>query len=148
MTRPFDSLMLRTLTGPIVASLQLFAIYVLFHGHYSPGGGFPAGILLAASVILPQLVAGRDASRGTLSLRAAVTLTAAGVLIYALVGVAPLALGGTMLDYARLPLGELAADRRSIGILLVEAGVTLGVAGSMVTIFYGLVGEIGQEGED
>jgi hypothetical protein len=47
MIRPFDSLMLRTLLGPLVAAMQLFAVYVLVHGHYSPGGGFQAGILLA-----------------------------------------------------------------------------------------------------
>ncbi|HSP90128.1 MAG TPA: MnhB domain-containing protein [Vicinamibacterales bacterium] len=148
MIQPFDSLMLRTLLGPSVASLQLFAVYVLVHGHYSPGGGFPAGILLAASMILPLLVKGRNTAWSTLSLRGAVTLTAVGVLVYAVVGVAPLLLGGTMLDYSWLPLGDNAASRRSLGILLIEVGVTLGVAGSMVSIFYALSGEIGQVGED
>lgn len=148
MIQPFDSLMLRTLLGPVVASLQLFALYVLMHGHHSPGGGFPAGILLAASWILPLLATGRTAARPTLSLRGAITLSAVGVLVYALVGVASMLLGGTLLDYARLPLAEDPAVRRALGILLVEIGVTLGVAGAMVSIFYGLVGEIGQEGED
>ncbi|MFO7694072.1 MAG: MnhB domain-containing protein [Vicinamibacterales bacterium] len=148
MIQPFDSLMLRTLLGPSVASLQLFAAYVLVHGHYSPGGGFPAGILLAASMILPLLVKGRSTAWRVLSLRGAVTLTAIGVLIYAAVGVAPLLMGGTMLDYSWLPLGSDAASRRSLGILLIEVGVTLGVAGSMVSIFYALAGDIGQEGGD
>jgi multicomponent Na+:H+ antiporter subunit B len=118
---------------------------VLLHGHYSPGGGFQAGILIAASLILPLLVEGRT-HWAALSLNGAVSLTAVGVLIFALIGIAPLLLGGAMLDYAVLPLASDVADRRSLGILLVEVGVTLGVAGAMVSIFYALTGEIGQEG--
>jgi len=147
MIQPFDSLMLRTLLGPMVVSLQLFAVYVLLHGHYSPGGGFQAGILIAASLILPLLAKGRGYGGRTVSLRGAVTLTAVGVLIYAGIGIVSLLLGGTMLDYSLLPIAADVADRRSLGILLIEVGVTLGVAGAMVSIFYALAGEIGQEGE-
>jgi multicomponent Na+:H+ antiporter subunit B len=147
MIQPFDSLMLRTLLGPMVAALQLFALYVLLHGHYSPGGGFQAGILLAASLILPLLTRGRDEGPRVLSVRGAVTLTAVGVLVYALIGVIPLLGGAALLDYAALPLGADAADRRSLGILLIEVGVTMAVAGAMVAIFYGLAGEIGEARE-
>ena len=31
---------------------HLFGLYVLTHGHYSPGGGFQAGVILGASFIL------------------------------------------------------------------------------------------------
>jgi multicomponent Na+:H+ antiporter subunit B len=145
MIRPFESVMLRTLLGPLVAALQLFAVYVLLHGHYSPGGGFQGGILLAASLILPLLVAGRGAGRWTLSMSGAVSLAATGVLVFALIGVAPMLLGAAMLDYAALPLGGTAAARRSMGILLIEVGVMMAVAGAMLAIFYGLAGEIGGE---
>jgi multicomponent Na+:H+ antiporter subunit B len=148
MIQPFDSLMLRTLLGPLMAALQLFAVYVLLHGHYSPGGGFQAGILLGASLILPLLTIGRSIGRGTLSTRGAVTLTAVGVLIFAAIGIVPLLMGtGTMLEYGVLPLGADPADRHSLGILLIEVGVTIGVAGAMVAIFYALAGGIGGEGE-
>jgi multicomponent Na+:H+ antiporter subunit B len=148
MFRPVDSLMLRTLLGPLVAALQLFAVYVFMHGHYSPGGGFQAGILLAASLILPLLVAGRDAGQPRLSTRGAVGLTAAGVLIFTLIGAASMLWGQPMLDYGALPLGGDAAGRRSLGILLIEVGVTLAVAGAMISIFYALTGDVGaEEGE-
>jgi multicomponent Na+:H+ antiporter subunit B len=148
MIRPFDSLMLRTLLGPMVAALQLFAVYVLLHGHYSPGGGFQGGILLAASMILPLLTRGRGLGNWTLSLRGAVSLAATGVLIFTVIGMAPLLLGAQMLDYAALPLAALPEARRSMGILLIEVGVMMAVAGAMVAIFYGLAGEIGaREGE-
>jgi multicomponent Na+:H+ antiporter subunit B len=147
MIQPFDSLMLRTLLGPLMAALQLFALYVLLHGHYSPGGGFQAGILIAASLILPLLTRGRGEGGRTLSVRGALTLTAVGVLVYAGIGLIPMLSGGPLLDYAALPLGGEVADRRSLGILLIEVGVTMAVAGAMVAIFYGLAGEIGEARE-
>jgi multicomponent Na+:H+ antiporter subunit B len=145
MIRPFESLMLRTLLGPLVAAMQLFAVYVVVHGHYSPGGGFQGGILLAASIILPMLANGRDDERLRLTLRAAVALTAVGVLIYAIIGLLPMIWGEPLLSYGALPIAEDMPGRHSLGILLIEIGVTIAVAGSMVAIFYGLSEPIGGE---
>ncbi|CAN5786720.1 Na(+)/H(+) antiporter subunit B [soil metagenome] len=143
MIRPFESLMLRTLLGPLVAAMQLFAVYVVVHGHYSPGGGFQGGILLAASIILPLLVSGRDDARLRLTLRAAITLTAIGVLIFAVIAILPMIWGEPLLSYGALPIAEDMPGRHSLGILLIEIGVTIAVAGSMVSIFYGLTDTIG-----
>jgi len=136
--------MLRTLLGPLVAAMQLFAIYVLIHGHYSPGGGFQAGILLAASMILPRLALGRPPGRLALTPGGAGVLTAVGVLIFAGFGAVAVLFGQPMLDYSVLvPLGADLAARRSLAILLIEVGVTLAVAGAMLSIFYALSGELG-----
>lgn len=138
--------MLRTLLGPLVAAMQLFAFYVLVHGHYSPGGGFQAGILLAASMILPRLAGGRPTGPLALSPGGAGVLTAAGVLIFAGIGAIPILFGQAMLDYSALvPLGAEVAARRSLAILLIEVGVTLAVAGAMLSIFYALSGKLGGE---
>jgi multicomponent Na+:H+ antiporter subunit B len=145
MIRPFDSLMLRTLLGPLVAAMQLFAFYILVHGHYSPGGGFQAGILLGASLILPRLALGEVTGRLTLTPGGAGVLTAAGVLIFAGIGAVAILYGHPMLDYSVLPLGPDPAMRRSLGILLIEVGVTLAVAGAVLSIFYALSGKLGGE---
>lgn len=144
MIRPFDSLMVRTLVGPLAAAMQLFAIYVVVHGHYSPGGGFQGGVLLAASVILPQLVKGGEGPHH-LSLRGAVSLTSAGVLIFAVVGLMAMLWGEPLLAYGALPIAADLADRHSLGILLIEVGVTIAVAGGMIAIFYGLTQPLGEE---
>ena len=39
----------------IVPVIQIFAFYVLAHGHVSPGGGFQGGVLMGASFILVAL---------------------------------------------------------------------------------------------
>jgi multicomponent Na+:H+ antiporter subunit B len=145
MIRPFDSVMLRTLLGPLVAVMQLFAFYVLVHGHYSPGGGFQAGILLGASMILPRLALGEAPGRLALKPGGAGVLTAVGVLIFAGLGTVPMLVGQPMLDYSVLPLAADVAMRRSLSILLIEVGVTLAVAGAMLSIFYALSGQLGGE---
>jgi multicomponent Na+:H+ antiporter subunit B len=118
---------------------------VLLHGHYSPGGGFVAGILFAASMILPRLTSGAPGGRLSLSPRGAAVMAAIGILFFAAIAVAPMFVGQAPLDYAVLPIGAEPALRRSMGILLIEVGVTLAVAGAMLSIFYALSCAIGGE---
>lgn len=140
MTRPFESVMVRTLLGPLVTAIQLFALYVVIHGHYSPGGGFQGGVLLGASLVLPMLVYGRTQRPGrgliTLGAHGAAAMGALGVLVFAAVGATSMLFGQPMFDYAHLPLPVDEPMRRSLGILGIEIGVTLGVAGAVVTIFH------------
>ena len=139
MIGTFHSVILRVLLTPIVASLQLLAIYVVAHGHYSPGGGFQGGVLLGASLILPLLSRGRSHGLFLLTERGAAVMGAVGVLIFASFGLESMIMGLPMLDYSGLPLdGFDASARRSLGILGIEAGVTLAVAGAVVSIFYSL----------
>ena len=49
---PTDSLIIRQASRIMVPFMQIFALYVIAHGHYSPGGGFQGGVILGASVIL------------------------------------------------------------------------------------------------
>jgi multicomponent Na+:H+ antiporter subunit B len=142
MSRPFDSVMLRVVLAPLLAVLHLFGVYVLIHGHYGPGGGFVAGILVAAAMILPRLV-GWAPERLSLSARGAAVMAVAGILLFAALGGASLVLGQPLLDYSALPIGGTVPARRSMGILLIEVGVALAVAGSMLALFYALTGELG-----
>jgi len=132
---PFDSVVVRTTCQVIVPFMQVFALYVLFHGHYSPGGGFQAGAILGASVILTRLTQRQQLDRflpRDLALRAG----ALGVLIYASMGLIPLLLGGEFLDYGRMSVfGWTPARARYWGILGIEIGVAIGVCGVMVAIF-------------
>lgn len=138
MIRPFHSVILRNLLGPLIAAIQVFLVYVVVHGHYSPGGAFQGGTLLACGLLLP-LLAGRTSGLLVISPRVAITMAAAGVLIFAGTGIAAMLFGGALLDYAALPFGGMApAARQSLGILLVETGVTFAVAGSLVSIYYSL----------
>ena len=47
---------LRVCTKIIVCPIILFGLYVQFHGDYGPGGGFQAGVIVAAGFILHSLI--------------------------------------------------------------------------------------------
>ncbi|HSN54601.1 MAG TPA: Na(+)/H(+) antiporter subunit B [Candidatus Sulfomarinibacteraceae bacterium] len=129
---------LRVLSKLMIPLIMLFALYVQFHGDYGPGGGFQAGVIFGAGIILYALIFGLDQAREAFPPRLLEILVAAGVLLYGAVGLATIYFGGNFLDY-----DVLAHDPRHgqhLGILLVELGVGLTVAAVMATIFFSFAG--------
>ena len=125
----------------LVPFIQIFALYVITHGHYGPGGGFQGGVILAASMMLLRLSLGEEYEHRRFSPTAASFVAAVGILIYAFAGLAPMMFGGRFLDYAYLPIPGLSpAELRYHGILIVESGVGLVVWGTLVTLFDHLLG--------
>ena len=125
---------LREVCKIIIPAVLLFALYVQFHGEYGPGGGFQAGVIFAAGVILYALVFGRETAQRILPLATVQIFIAAGVLLYAGVGVGTILLGGNFLDYDVLLHDPKHAQH--LGIFLIELGVGITVAAVMITIFY------------
>lgn len=130
-----QSLIVRTLARVLVPFVQLFGLYVIVHGHSSPGGGFQGGVILGSSAILLAIAYGVDEVRRRFSLRSITTATSAGVLLYAGAGLVCLLLGANYLDYSVLPL----PDARSTGMLIIEFGVGITVMAAMVSIFLDLI---------
>lgn len=138
-------LVLRVIAKLLIPFITLFALYVQFHGDFGPGGGFQAGVILAASVIFHALIFGLPATRKIVPEWVVEAAVAAGVLIYAGVGVAGLLLGGNFLDYFVLAGDPVQGQHR--GIFLVEVGVCVTVAGVMLMIFYMFAGRGRQHGQ-
>lgn len=125
----------------IVPFIQIFALYVITHGHYGPGGGFQGGVILAASMMLLRLALGEEEEHWHFSPTAAAAVAATGILIYFGAGILPLVMGGEFLDYAREPIpGLQGPELRSLGILIVETGVSMVVWGTLVILFDYLIG--------
>lgn len=122
-------------TRVMVPIIQIFAFYVIFHGHYSPGGGFQGGALLAASVLLQRVVLGRDRSQAGFPSRIAVPFSIVGIFVYILTGLGSLPIGGNFLEYDQLPLGLSTDMLHNTGILFVEIGIAFAVMGALVSIF-------------
>lgn len=146
MITEYESLIVRTACKLLVPFVQLFAIYVLIHGHESPGGGFQSGAILGASVILLRFTQAPRLSSRFLPGQFAIQAGAFGVLIYLLAGLLPLIWGGNLLDYGAVPVpGMSKAEVRHLGILVIEIGVATGVAGVMISIFDDLAPQPGAE---
>jgi multicomponent Na+:H+ antiporter subunit B len=138
---------LRVVTKFNLPLIMLFALYVQFHGDYGPGGGFQAGVIVAAALILYTLVFGFDnatrvAPRGVLR-----ACSAAGVFIYAGTGIANMMLGADFLDYASF-VPDHPSHGEHYGILAVELGVGLTVASTLTLIFFALAGRSDPEEQD
>ncbi len=136
ITGRHDSVIVRTGVRLLAPLVQLFGLYVIFHGHYSPGGGFQGGVIIAASYILIGLGLGRDRLEEMVSEETLIKLAGLGVLVYAGVGAWSLFYGADYLDYGAITALDDRADmRRSLGILLVELGVAITVSSVLVLMF-------------
>ena len=131
-------IVLRVIAKLLIPVIMLFALYVQFHGDYTPGGGFQAGVIFAAAIILYALLFGLDSAMAVVSPGVLRVLAASGVLLYAGVGVIGMLLGGKFLDYD--VLAHTATEGQHLGIFLVELGVGITVASTMLLLYFAFVG--------
>ena len=110
--------------------MQLFALYVIAHGHYSPGGGFQGGVILAASFIFYAISFGVPNALNRFFKNKRQMLAYLGVLIYAGVGALCVILKKKFLEYVALKDILRVSDEmaHSYGVLFVEIGVALTIS--------------------
>jgi multicomponent Na+:H+ antiporter subunit B len=129
---------LRVLSKLLIPVIMLFALYVQFHGDYGPGGGFQAGVIFGAAIILFALMFGLETAKAVFPPRVLEICVAFGLLLYGGVGIDAILMGGNFLDYSAL--SHDAVHGQHLGILLVELGVGITVASVMATIFFQFAG--------
>lgn len=139
MRFPFGSPVLDAASRLLTPVILLFAVYVVAHGHDSPGGGFQGGVLFAAGLILLKLVRGRP-ERWELRPAISLMLACVGVVIFAGIGLVDMMSGGNYLDYAAPQLLSDPVAERVLGTLGIEIGVALAVGGVILLVFDALAG--------
>jgi multisubunit Na+/H+ antiporter MnhB subunit len=135
------SVILRTAARALTPLVVVLAMFFLVRGHDAPGGGFIAGLVLGAGIVLRWLAFGVDGLRPLLPARPT-TLLVAGLLLAVLAGIVPVLLDQPFLSGA-VWKSELAGFEVKVASSLVfDTGVTLVVVG-MVGAF---VRSLGVEG--
>jgi multicomponent Na+:H+ antiporter subunit B len=129
---------LRVLTKLLLPFILLFGFYVQFHGETGPGGGFQAGVIVGACVILYAIMFGLEAAMRILPVAAVEKMISLGVLIYLGTGFAGIVMGGEFLNYSVLEHDPVHGQH--LGITLIEIGVLVTVSGTMIAIFYAFAG--------
>jgi len=149
MIRESDDVIVKAVARLLMPFVVVYALYVVMHGHHSPGGGFQGGVILAASFVLLGISHGLEKTRRRMSEKVAGVISSIGVFIYGGIGVLCLILGGNYLDYGKLSklLLVTPAEARSLGILGVEIGVALAVMAVMCVIFFAIF-TVGESPED
>jgi multicomponent Na+:H+ antiporter subunit B len=123
------SLILRTATRMLMPLLLLFALFLLLRGHNEPGGGFVAGLVVAAAFALHSMAYGVASARRAVLVEPS-TLFGVGLLVALLSGL-PAVLAGDPFLTAQwttmwITIGTpLVFD---IGVFLVVIGVVLTMA--------------------
>ena len=118
----------------LIPFILLLGLYVQFHGEYGPGGGFQAGAIIAAAIILYALLEGEESAIRVISRPVLIGLMAGGATLYGAVGVAGILLGGNFLDYSVLAGDPVKGQQ--MGILIIELGVGMTVTGVLLGIFH------------
>ena len=89
---------------------------------------------MAAAIILYALLEGEGPALTVVPLSAITAMMAGGAILYTLVGLAGIVMGGNFLDYSVLLSDPIAGQH--LGILLIELGVGVTVCGCMLSIFH------------
>jgi len=124
-----------------------YGLFVTFHGGGSPGGGFQGGAIAAAVVFMIAFAFGIDATRRWLANAVVVGLAVGGALVFAAIGLVPVALGGAFLQYDLLPVPLL--DPVKYGMEAVEIlGIATIVSGVLTGLFFVLASGFNRDGLD
>ncbi|MEW6376224.1 MAG: MnhB domain-containing protein [Thermodesulfobacteriota bacterium] len=143
----FDDVIIQTVCRLLIPFIQIYGLYVIAHGHGSPGGGFQGGVILGASFILLCLSYDVEEIKKRMSQKGNLLFISLGLIVYSGIGAVCMILGGTYLDYSTLHkilfLNPVSA--RYMGILGIEVGVGITVMAVMISIFLDLSSFNGNE---
>ena len=132
------TLIVKTITRLTVGLIFLYGVYIVTHGHISPGGGFAGGVIIALSFIHLMLAFGRELALKKLSKAAASVFESLGALMF--IGIALLGFTGGyfFLNFFK-DKGE-PFNAFSAGIIpLCNIAIALKVGAGLFAIFVALV---------
>jgi multicomponent Na+:H+ antiporter subunit B len=138
-----NDVIVKTITRLIVPFVQVYGIFIILHGHVSPGGGFSGGALIGTSLILYTLVFGIKKGEKKFSHRASEFAESGGIFLYAFIGLLGIIFAGTFLTNigAGFPIGNPGTLFSAGMIPILMIGIGIKVASTMITLFHILIEE-------
>ena len=144
-----ESTIIMTTVRVVAPFVLTFAMFIMFHGADSPGGGFQGGVIAGATVMMLAFAYGIESTRRWLDARVVAALASGGVLVFAGIGLGSILLGGQFLQYTEYQ--PYYAEASKYGIELVELGIGGIVASVAIGLFFLLAAGFGhvvdEEGE-
>ncbi|MCP4718128.1 MAG: Na(+)/H(+) antiporter subunit B [Desulfobacteraceae bacterium] len=138
-----SDIIIKTVCRILIPFIQIYALYVVAHGDFSPGGGFQGGVIFGSSFILLAISYNLKTLMKRITEKFLGIFSATGVLIYVGIGAIAMLMGGNFLDYSKLaPLLPVDPGHiRALGMLGVEIGVGIAVTAVMAIIYINIVSE-------
>lgn len=132
------TLIVKTVTRLTVGLILLFGIYIVLHGHISPGGGFAGGVIIALSFIHLMLAFGKEAALKRLSEARAAMLESFGALFFLTIAILGF-LGGKFFVNFFIHKGEPFALFSAGSIPLANIAIAIKVGVGLFSMFIVLV---------
>jgi multicomponent Na+:H+ antiporter subunit B len=133
------TIIVKKTTQLIAGMIFMYGIYVIAHGHLTPGGGFAGGVIIAGAFILITLAFGSDFFKLVKEEMGTTMVESIATIIVVLIGSAGFLLGTKIFFNNYLPKG-IVGDLVSAGTLpLYNIFVGMEVAASIFIIFLSLI---------
>jgi multicomponent Na+:H+ antiporter subunit B len=122
---PGMTLIVKTVTRLTVGIILLYGIYILLHGHLSPGGGFAGGVIIALSFVHLMLAYGKEVALKKISMPVASILESFGAILF--ISIAFLGFIGGYFFFHTLGKGEPFSLLSAYMVLLSNIAISLKV---------------------
>jgi multicomponent Na+:H+ antiporter subunit B len=140
------SIIVRTITRLLFPFMFLLGAYIVVHGHLTPGGGFPGGVIIAASFVMLILAYGTERVRKQVVFTRAEVLESIGGLTIGVLGLLGIIVGVAFLQNV-FPLGDFGRLFSGGNLPLLYLGVGVKVTAGILLIFYAMLFGFGGEEE-
>jgi multisubunit Na+/H+ antiporter MnhB subunit len=129
----------KKVTQLIVGLIFLYGIYIITHGHLTPGGGFAGGAVVAGSFVLLVLAYGSNILKLKKREEGSSVVESLGILLFTVLAFAAIFIGTKVFFANYLPKGVI-GELISAGVIpLYNIAVGIEVAAALFTIFLALV---------
>jgi len=91
------TVVVKTVTRVSVWVILMYGIYIVFHGHLTPGGGFQGGVILALAFLNVLLAYGRDFTGDWLNIGFLNRVESGSITLFLIIGILGLLIGGGFL---------------------------------------------------
>jgi len=133
------STIVKKVTQLMAGLIFMYGIYIILHGHLTPGGGFAGGAIVAGAFILLILAFGSSALKLKKEVGGSSNTESLAILMVVILALMALLFGSKVFFFNYLPKGE-AGELLSAGVIpLYNIFIGIEVAGAILTIFLALV---------
>jgi multicomponent Na+:H+ antiporter subunit B len=134
------TVIVKKVTEIVCGFIFLFGIYIIIHGHLTPGGGFAGGSIIAGSFILLILAFGSEFLALKKEESGSSILESSAILIFLILAALGMLIGGAGIFFVNfLPKGTVGSLISAGVIPIYNIAVGMEVAAALLTIFLALL---------
>lgn len=123
------SLIVKTVTRISAWLIILYGLYIIIHGHLTPGGGFGGGVVIALAFLNVMLAYGKEFTEKWLNFDLLHDIEASSITLFLVMGILGISMGGAFL--ANFLLKGKLFDLLSAGtipVLNILIGIKVGIS--------------------